>query len=339
MPSRWNLLVLVLLLPACAPTVIPAGPAVREAALTEAALVTADDRILALSVWPSTAQERAVIIALHGFNDYRNAFALPAAVWSEQGITTYAFDQRGFGESDMSGLWAGTDTMAADARTAVDLVTQRHPGVPIFLLGDSMGGAVAAVSGLTQPPPGLTGIVLVAPAVWGLDTMPWSYRASLWLVAHVAPGTQLSGSGLDITPSDNIEMLHALGRDPLVIKETRADALLGLVRLMDAGLSAAGETDLPVLIVYGARDEIVPPEPVDHFAGRVDGALTTVVYPESYHMVLRDLGRDLPADEIGRFVIDGGKHFVSDWEIEAGKIVESVDELRNAEADDESLVQ
>src|SRR3546814_14828012 len=64
--------------------------------------------------------------------------------------------------------------------------------------------------------------------------MPVHQRAALWLSARLFPSARLSGRGLGIQASDNIEMLRALGRDPLFIKETRVDAIHGVVNLMDA---------------------------------------------------------------------------------------------------------
>ncbi len=62
---------------------------------------------------------------------------------------------------------------------------------------------------------------------------------ALWIGARLMPGLTLTGRGLGIKPSDNIAMLRALSRDPLVIKETRVDTIYGLVNLMDAALAAA----------------------------------------------------------------------------------------------------
>ena len=274
-----------------------------EARLTAAALVAPDGARLALRAWPAEGPPRAVVLALHGLNDYGNAFALPAAVWSARGIATYAYDQRGFGASPGTGLWAGGARLARDARMAVALVAARHPGLPVFLLGDSMGGAVAVLAAL-EAPPALAGLVLVAPAVWGQDSMPWSYRAALWLVAHVAPWARFSGRGLDIRPSDNQAMLRALAADPLIIRETRADALLGLLRLMDAAFAAAGRVRLPTLVAYGGRDAIVPAAPVARFAQALAGPVTVAFYPRGHHMLLRDLAGAVPAADIAAFVLN-----------------------------------
>lgn len=272
--------------------------------MTGDALVMKDGTALTLRSWPTQDDPRAIVLALHGFNDYSNAFALPAAFWADRGIATYAYDQRGFGTSEIAGFWPGAETLAWDARAAITLLVERHPRTPLYLLGTSMGGAVAAVSVMDAAPGGLSGLILVAPAVWGRDTMPWHYQALLWLIAHAAPGMKLSGSGLDLWPSDNIEMLRDLGRDPLVLKETRADAVFGLVHLMDDGLASAGEAPLPVLLVYGENDRIVPPEPVARFAADMSGPVHIAVYPESYHMALRDLSREIPLGDIASFMLD-----------------------------------
>jgi acylglycerol lipase len=291
-------------LAACAPVTRPAGEPVMAPAYADDALTMADATPLALHAWLPSRPPRAVILALHGYNDYGNAFDLPATRWAEKGIATFAYDQRGFGQSAMPGLWPGTASLVADAEAAVALIARRHPGVPLVLLGESMGGAVTALVIARDPPPELSAAVLVAPAVWGQDAMPWGYRASLWLLAHIAPGMELSGSGLEIWPSDNIPMLRALGQDPLVIKGSRADAVLGLVRLMDSGQASAGEMSLPVLLVYGEQDQIVPREAMMLYAGRLNGPVRFATYPQGYHMLLRDLGRALPVDDIASFVLD-----------------------------------
>ena len=96
-----------------------------------------------------------------------------------------------------------------------------------------MGGAVIMAALTSNNPPMAEGAILVAPAVWGRVTMPFYQRWLLGLAARTLPWLKLSGKGLGIQASDNIEMLRTLGRDPLVIKETRIDTLWGLVNLMD----------------------------------------------------------------------------------------------------------
>ncbi len=205
---------LLLGLPACAPRVAEMGPAIATPAFTDNAFRTRDSLALGLQSWEAKAP-KAVIVALHGMNDYANAFAMPGAWLAERGVTTYAYDQRGFGRSPNPGLWAGEDALAADACDAVAFARSRHPGVPVFLLGESMGGAVAIAAMMDAEPAQADGVILVAPAVWGWSSLPWSYQATLWIGAHTVPWAEVRPPrGLKISPSDNIEMLRALARDP-----------------------------------------------------------------------------------------------------------------------------
>ena len=284
-------LALLLLLGGCIAHRLPAGLPTREPALEEQAIRTADDQSLPLRDWQPAGSAWAVILALHGMNDYANAFDSPGRALATHGIATYAYDQRGFGRGPHPGFWSDQKTLAADARTALRLLAARHPGLPLFLLGESMGGAVA-IEALTgePPPPEVTGAILVAPALWGRDTMGLGQRSLLWLAEALVPGLTLSGRGLEIQPSDNIEMLRALSRDPLVIKETRVDAIHGLVDLMDAAEADIARLPVPCLLLYGAKDQVIPPEPIKRgIAALPRPDQRAALYPEGWHMLLRDL--------------------------------------------------
>lgn len=302
------------LLCACAPRLMAVGEPVYKPHLEQTVpsdAVMADGTRLPLLVF-AAEEPRAVIVALHGFNDYSNAFAAPGpGPWlAEQGVTLYAGDQRGFGRAPGRGLWAGDTRMAEDAATLVKLVRERHPDLPVYLLGTSMGGAVAMRTMTLPDPPQVEGLILVAPAVWGWQNLNRLYAGTLWTAAHLAPSATLTGRGLEIWPSDNIEMLRALGRDPLVIKETRIDTLYGLVGLMDRAYGAAPEIQVPVLLLYGAKDEIVPPDAVTGAFGAMRDArvnVTAVCYPAGYHMLLRDLERETVWRDVAAWIeTDGG---------------------------------
>ncbi len=62
---------------------------------------------------------KAVILGLHGFGDYRKAWDEPAEIWAKDGITTYSYDQRGFGSSPTRGRWPGTEPLVDDAKTMI----------------------------------------------------------------------------------------------------------------------------------------------------------------------------------------------------------------------------
>jgi alpha-beta hydrolase superfamily lysophospholipase len=253
----------------------------------------ADGYRLPVSTWHPPGEPHAVILALHGFNDYRNAFREPAAYFAGHGIITVAYDQRGFGETEQRGIWPAEERLRQDAITVAQLLCRQYPGLPVFMLGESMGGAVLIETLNGERPDCLAGSILAAPAVWGWQAMPWWQALSLRLLAHLMPAMTLTGESFDIRPSDNIEMLRALGRDPLVIKATRVDALYGITNLMSDALGDSARLAAPVLLLYGEHDEIIPPEAICRVP--VPGmeedrpAWQMALYPDGYHMLLRDL--------------------------------------------------
>ena len=281
------------------------GPLVQEPSLTGDAMIAADGYVLPLRAWRPEAPARAAFVALHGFNDYSRAFELAGPVWAESGIATYAYDQRGFGATAEPGIWAGTDALVTDADTAVRLVRRRHPGVPIYLLGESMGGAVAiAALGSADPPP-VAGVILVAPAVWGRADMGAAERAGLWWARYITPGMTVTGRGIEITPSDNHAVLRAMGRDPLVIKATRLDAISGLVDLMDQAIAETEDLTVPTLVLYGVQEDILPENSIDRLVRRLPANPRTIAfYPDGYHMLLRDRNGDVVVQDIVAWVDD-----------------------------------
>ena len=288
----------------------PAAPAVAPQ-LTDTAFVASDGASLPLRHWLPAGEPRAVILALHGFNDYSKSFEEPGAAWAADGIATYAYDQRGFGLAPGRQLWAGSARLAADADAAVALLRTRYPGRPVYLLGESMGGAVAidATTGADGLPPGkVDGVILSAPAVWGRDTMDLVPRLALWAGVRLFPETTLTGSDLRIKASDNLPMLRALGRDPVVIKQTRVDTVWGLVNLMDRALDAAPRLNEPMLLLYGAHDEVIPRDAVRDFVANLPpdsaGRRRLAFYPAGYHLLLRDLEGPTVAADVAAWIRD-----------------------------------
>jgi len=261
---------------------------------------------LPLRAWlPYGGPPRAILLTLHGFNDYTNAFDPLGSALAPRGVAVYAYDQRGFGAGENLGIWAGSRTMAADLRAAAARLREDHPGVPLYVLGESMGGAVVLAAEAAEPL-GADGLILSAPAVWARETQPWYQRAALWLALNTVPWYRPSPRGLDIQASDNIEMLRALGQDPLVLSSARVDTIAGLVDLMDIALQAAPKIHTRTLLLYGERDEIIPAGPIERLWQNMpeDAGHRFIRYPEGWHLLTRDLQGPRVIDDIEAWIVD-----------------------------------
>jgi acylglycerol lipase len=302
-------LLLALSLGACTPMLVQqAGqPAVgfRGPYLTQDRVVSFDGAELGLMTWlPPAASWKgepwAVIVGVHGMNDYANAFHLSAPWWAEQGVATYAFDQRGFGRSPDRGVWAGDDLMEEDLRTVVSLVRGKYPQARIVVAGESMGGAVAAEAFSSDRPPGADLLVLLSPAVWGWKSQPLPNRSLLWLAANLTaskvytPPRWLTDK---VMPTDNIEEMIAMGRDPLMVWGARSDTLYGLVNMMDNASVAVGHTAVPTLYLYGGKDQIIPKKAAFRAARTLKPGDRSAYYATGHHLLMRDYkGQQVWAD-------------------------------------------
>ena len=298
---------------ACAPVVQhPLTPAAGFGGprLETDALVSFDGARLPMDVWPAQgaggpgAEPWGVVVGLHGMNDYAAALGLAGTYLATGGVTTYAYDQRGFGRTEGRGVWGGAESMRRDLACACALVRARHPRAVLAVLGESMGGAVAATAMASDSPPDMDRLVLASPAVWGWGALPWPNAAALWLTAHVVPGMTLTAPSWlaqRIRASDNIDELRRMGRDPEMIFATRADATYGLVGLMQEARQAMARVRAPerTVYLYGAHDDLIP-KPAAFFAAaelaRAGGR--TAYYDTGYHLLTRDLRRTRVLDDV-----------------------------------------
>lgn len=263
-------------------------------------IITSDGLALPLRTWLPKGPPSVIVLGLHGFNDYSGAFRDIGPQFSAAGVALYAYDQRGFGGAPNAGIWAGTESLRRDAIEAASALRAKWPGAKVYLLGLSMGGAVA-MTVLAEQPDAAAGAILVGPAVWGRKTMPQWMSASLDGFAHITPWWPLTGEGFRVTPTDNIAVLRQMWRDPYVLKTTRVDMLYGLFNLMDEALASAPSQRTPLLLLYGLKDDLVPkqptlqalnalPAPVKSKGGAAPNtaAHRIAVYENGRHMLLRD---------------------------------------------------
>ncbi len=303
-----------MVLAACVPTVQRAGspldgftvPRFEPAAER---FISFDGAELGLTAWlpPNNAEPRAVIIGLHGMNDYANTFYLAGPWFAARGVAVFAYDARGFGRSPRRGVWAGERLMTEDLRTAVMVARHTYPNAEIVVVGDSMGSAEAIATFGAPNAPSVDRLVLVAPAVWGWSTLPDQYALALWVGAHTFPWRAVQpprGVVRRVTASDNREALLQAGRAPHMIWSTRIDAVYGLVGLMETASEHAANLDGNVLFLYGAHDQIIPRNSAVAAARRLPASARTALYENGWHWLLRDNQREVVFNDILAFIDD-----------------------------------
>jgi acylglycerol lipase len=282
---------------AAVPSIAVAGPVNGEFTMPDGAR-------LPYRQWLPGGEPSAVVLALHGMNDSRDAWEIPAPAFAAAGFAVFSPDQRGFGDAPDRGHFAGADVMAQDAAAMARTLRLRYPQARLILMGESMGAAVLMRMVAMPDPPKVDGYVLVAPAVWGRAEMNMFIRAGLWVMAGAFPGMTATGSIAHVTPSDNHAALVRLSNDPLTIHETRFDAVRGLVDLMDAALASAPQMRAPVLFLYGGKDDLIPPRATAATWRALPPGAQKAFYPGGYHLLMRDHDRAVVIADVLTWIED-----------------------------------
>lgn len=245
-----------------------------------------------------------MVLALHGFAEHAGVFAPVGEALAANGTAVYAYDQRGFGDTAFRGVWPGSDPLIRDARTAFRLLRKRYPDREIHLLGESMGGAIAVLAGQGQAIEPAS-LLLLAPALWNDEAMPWYQRTALWLGDRLVPGLEVDRTTArdlaGVQPTNDPATLRAMQNDDLMLSDIRTDLVAGVAELMDRAAGAA-RIPAPALLLYGLNDQIVPPRAMCATLRRISkqpGPRPTVVlYPHGYHLLTRDLQAHFPLADL-----------------------------------------
>lgn len=285
----------------------PADPlpsVVATPVLGSKAMIADDGTPLPLHTWEAEGKPRAVIVAAHGMNDYGLAFDRPARRWVGAGITTYAIDQRGFGNAMERGRWYGSERMADDLVTLAQLARRRHPDAPLFLLGESMGGAVVVVAATRAERGLLSGIVLSAPAVWGTGLRAAVTLDVATILGALVPDVTVPPLRVARPSTDDPEVLRRLREDPLIIHHTRFQTLSGIVDLMHDARTGARKVRVPVLLMLGDLDVHVPRDGVAALARDLPPETRVALYPDGRHLLMRTLDGDRVIKDVASWVLN-----------------------------------
>lgn len=251
------------------------------------------ERVMYYQVWAPDGAAKAVILLSHGAGEHSGRYAHVAAFFTARGYAVAGLDHNGHGKSEgVRGHLVSFDDYLEDLATLQSLVSERFAGVPLFLLGHSLGGLIATRY-LLQHQSQFAGAMLSGPAIKTELEPPALQMLLIRLLAVLWPGLgilQLEADGVS--------------RDPAVVRDYQADPLVHhgkmsvrkvreLFRSMHDVQARAGEITLPLLIMHGDQDVMTAPAGSVFLDGAVGSAdKTLILYPGLYHEILNEPEQD-----------------------------------------------
>lgn len=261
-------------------------------------LRTADGLSLSAQAWMPPGP-RAVIAVVHGIAEHSGRYAWLAEQANRQGFGVVSVDLRGHGRSPGERSYVERfDDYLLDVDALLAKAQELAAGRPLFIMGHSMGGAIA-LRWLAQSSQPVAGLLLSSAALRIGRDVPRLLVALAPLLSRWLP--HLRGTRLD--PA-------LISRDPAAVAAYVGDPLVSLLappartggellRIMETNRAAAPGLGVPVYLFHGDADCLTDPagsREIHDLWGGPDRTLR--LWPGSRHETLNDLDREAVAAEL-----------------------------------------
>ncbi|MFC4322517.1 alpha/beta hydrolase [Litchfieldia salsa] len=237
------------------------------------------------------SKPKGVVIVVHGHGDHSGGLQNLLDKLTEHQYIVYAFDLRGHGQSvGTRGFIKKWDEYRGDLHTFRQMVESESANLPLFLIGHSLGGVISLEYCLVHGT-GIRGLVAIAPAI--------SYKIKP-IEKLLIPILSKIKPDYTITSASNQSLLT---KDPKMIKRLNSDGLRhntvtpglgqGLLQTVSNLETNADKITLPLLLQFGLKDEITPPEKLRdffHFIGSKEKVMKE--YDEMRHRPFDEVGRE-----------------------------------------------
>lgn len=252
--------------------------------------------------WNPDGKPTCVLLCVHGLGLYNHSYEDFGKRIAKQGIAVCAIDVRGFGS------WAEAqghekvdfDGCLADIQATLKVLHRVYPGLPVFIVGESMGGAIALRATALYPDL-VSGLISSVPAADRFQQK----RTALKVAAHLlsSPDKPFDvGTGIVNQATVNPTLKRAWLSDPLDRLNVSPKELLQFQAFMNQNHESAKLiTATPVLIVQGCKDHLVRPEGTVELyneLGTPDREL--ILIPKSEHLIFEE---DQCTDQVLKTVV------------------------------------
>jgi acylglycerol lipase len=261
---------------------------------------TGDGLKLYSQAWEPEGKTKAVVCLIHGLGEHSGRYAHLGNYLTGQHYALFSFDLRGHGKSEgQRGHAQSMKTFEEDISLLLSHAGQRHPGLPIFLYGHSLGGTLVLDYAYTTPIK-LTGVIATGPLLrTGFEPPTWKIALGK-AMRRVMPTFSMSNEIERPALSRDPRVVQAYISDPLVHDRISASLGIDMLQLGLSLLERASDFPLPLLLMHGSADRLASPQASREFAEKAGGKCTLKIWDGFYH----EIHNEPEKDEVFKFLMD-----------------------------------
>jgi len=232
------------------------------------------------------------IAVVHGYGDHGGRYTWFGEDMAARGYAVYVYDLRGHGQSSgRRGQVKRFDEYLDDTAVFLDEVRRLQPGVPLFLLGHSLGGLICTRF-VEERAPEVRGLVLSSPFLQLAEAVPPSRVVAAKAMAKVWPHHDIGNTVRAAQLSHEQSVVEAYVTDPLVHHVAPARWAAEMLAAQDASMAAAENISLPLLTLYGTDDQVVDIAFIEALFARASSADKSIQrYEGLYHECFNETER------------------------------------------------
>jgi len=238
-------------------------------------------------------QPKAVIVGVHGYAEYSARYVHVGEFFANNDYCFYIMDLRGHGKSGgIKGYVNKFDEFIKDLDLFIDHVHEKENVDKVFLLGHSMGGLIAVIYAIKHPEK-LYGAITTGAALKLGEKISALKESFLRLLAKIRPKFRPNiPINKDLLTRDP-EVNQNYWDDPLVFKKGTIRLLVEMVNSMKWAMANAQKLTVPIFMLHGSEDKIVPPSASEEFISNVASSDKRFELIEgSYHEIMNDLDKE-----------------------------------------------
>jgi len=239
--------------------------------------------------WLPDTDARAAVLLVHGLGEHSSRYEHVAEHLTGRGFAVYTLDHYGHGKSDGRMGYVERFSVYLDGVSALlGRMQTEQPQLPLFLVGHSMGGLIAA-GFLLEHQAAFQACVLSGPAIKSEQAPPAVVIALIRLISALAPTVpliQLDATGV----SRDQNVVDEYVNDPLVHHGKLSARLISeMAGAMKTTLASASEIKLPIIFMHGEADILTAPSGSEEMFKKVSSPDKTLkIYPGLFHEIFNE---------------------------------------------------